>query len=75
MLLALVPSNVISRRMEAQADLESLILTRDPATFIHAETRLAEENLSDVLPPAWIEFTLYTHPCNVRRIRMAERFE
>jgi STE24 endopeptidase len=74
MLVALVPSNVVSRRMEAQADLESLVLTRDPDTFIRTETRLAEENLSDVLPPAWIETTLYTHPCNVRRIQMAERF-
>jgi STE24 endopeptidase len=75
MAAAIVPANWISRQMEAQADLESLVLTRDPATFIRTETRLAEENLSDVLPPAWIEFTLYSHPCNVRRIRIAERFQ
>lgn len=75
MLGAMVPANVISRKMEAQADLESLVLTRDPDTFIKTETRLAEENLSDVFPPAWIEYTLYTHPCNVRRIQMAERFK
>lgn len=73
-LAALVPSNWISRQMEAEADRESLVLTRDPATFIRTETQLARENLSDVLPPSWIEFTLYTHPANVRRIQMAEDF-
>ena len=36
-------------------------------------TRLARENLSDVLPPAWIESTLFTHPANARRILMAEK--
>ena len=36
--------------------------------------RLGRENLSDVVPPAWMEFTLYTHPCNARRIRMAEDY-
>lgn len=73
-LVALVPSNWISRHMEAQADLTSLELTRDPDTFISTEVRLAHENLSEVLPPAWVEDTLYTHPCNARRIRMAEEF-
>jgi STE24 endopeptidase len=74
MLVALVPSNWVSRRMETEADREALTLTRDPETFIRTETRLAHENLSDVLPPEWIEFTLYTHPSNVRRIRLAEEF-
>jgi len=73
-IVAVVPSNWVSRRMEAQADLTSLELTRDPDTFIRTEVRLAKENLSEVLPPAWVEFTLYTHPCNARRIRMAEEF-
>jgi len=73
-IVSVVPSNWVSRRMEAQADLTSLQLTRDPDTFIRTEVRLAKENLSEVLPPAWVEFTLYTHPCNARRIRMAEEF-
>lgn len=73
MLAALVPSNWVSRRMETQADRTSLELTGDPETFIAAETRLGRQNLSDVVPPAWIEFTLFTHPANARRILMAER--
>jgi STE24 endopeptidase len=73
--VALVPSNWVSRRMESEADRTSLALTRDPDTFISTETRLARENLSNVLPPAWVEFTLYTHPSNARRILMAERFK
>ncbi len=73
MLAALVPSNWVSRRMETQADRVSLELTDDPDTFISAETRLGRENLSDVVPPAWIEATLFTHPANARRILMAEQ--
>jgi STE24 endopeptidase len=71
---AVVPSNWISRGMESQADREALLLTRDPETFIATEVRLAEENLSDVLPAAWIEIVLYTHPANARRVLRAERF-
>jgi hypothetical protein len=25
-----------------------------------------------VIPPEWIEFTLFTHPANARRIHMAQ---
>lgn len=75
MLVAMVPSNWISRQMESQADRASLELTGDPDTFIRTETRLARENLSNVLPPAWIEFALYTHPSNARRILMAKEFK
>ncbi len=71
--VAVVPSNWISRRMETQADLASIALTGDPETFIRAEERLGRENLSDVLPPAWIEATLFTHPATSRRILLAER--
>ncbi len=71
-LAALLPSNWISRRMEVQADCAALELTGDPETFISTEVRLARENLSDVLPPAWIETLLYTHPANARRILLAE---
>ncbi len=74
MLISVAPSNWISRRMESQADRESLVLTDDPATFVRAEVRLARENLSDVFPPAWIEDLLYTHPCTARRIHTAERW-
>jgi len=72
--LAVVPSNWISRKMETEADRTSLELTGDPATFVEAEVRLGTRNLADVVPPAWIEATLYSHPCNARRIWMAENW-
>jgi Zn-dependent protease with chaperone function len=74
LLLSTAPSNAISRRMETGADLASLELTRDPDTFVRSEVHLAEENLSEVAPPAWIERLFYTHPCSARRILLAERF-
>ncbi len=72
MLLTVVPGNWVSRRMEAQADRTSIHLTGDRAGFIRSEVKLGRENLADVVPPAWIEFALYTHPANARRILMAE---
>lgn len=75
MTIAIVPSNWVSRRMETEADRASLQLTGDPATFVNAEVRLGSRNLSHVVPPAWIEFTLYTHPSNARRIWMAETWK
>jgi STE24 endopeptidase len=58
--------------METQADAVSLELTGNRPGFIRAEVALARENLSNVAPPPWIEFTLFTHPANARRIAMAE---
>jgi len=75
LVISIVPSNWISRRMETEADRTSLELTQDPDTFVATEVRLGTRNLADVLPPSWIEATLYTHPCNARRIRMAETWK
>lgn len=61
----------LSRRMEAQADWISLELTRDPTTFVAAEKRLAERNLSPVDPPGWLVTWLYSHPPVMDRIGMA----
>ena len=69
---AMVPANMVSRRMETQADRASLDLTGDREAFIRSEVRIAHENLSDVLPSAWVEFLFYTHPSNARRILLAE---
>lgn len=74
MYTVLVPSNVISRQMEAEADQKALELTRDPGTFIQTKVRIARSNLSNILPPAWVEFALFTHPSSARRILMAENF-
>ncbi|MFI6812616.1 M48 family metallopeptidase [Nonomuraea sp. NPDC050328] len=63
--------NVVSRHVEARADLNSLDLTRDPATFIAMQKRLAVTNISD-LSPDWLEYLLYaSHPTAPQRIAMA----
>lgn len=63
-----------SRRLEVQADGFALALTRNPAAFITAMRRLADQNLSDIEPSGAVEFLLYGHPAIGRRIEMAEAF-
>ncbi len=74
MYIALIPSNWVSRSMETQADRIALQLTHDPKTFIGSKVQIAQQNLSNVAPPGWVELTLFTHPSNTRRILMAENF-
>jgi STE24 endopeptidase len=65
-------SATISRRMEAEADWISLELTHDPDTFVAAERRLAETNLSWITPPGPVVRWFYSHPPVLNRIGMAE---
>nr|BFE88662.1 hypothetical protein GCM10020093_112630 [Planobispora longispora] len=54
--------NVVSRNVEARADVHALDLTRDPATFIAMQKRLAIANISDLSPDV-VEYVLYaSHP-------------
>ncbi|RVX39367.1 STE24 endopeptidase [Nonomuraea polychroma] len=63
--------NVVSRHVEARADVHALDLTRDPATFIKMQKRLAVTNISDLSPDA-VEYVLYaSHPTSPQRIAMA----
>ena len=63
--------NVISRHIEARADVHALNLTNDPATFISMQERLAIANISDLSPDAF-EYLLYaSHPSTPQRIAMA----
>lgn len=63
--------NVVSRHIEARADLHALDLTRDPGTFIAMQKRLAITNISD-LSPDGVEYVLYaSHPPAPERIAMA----
>ena len=74
MFVALVPSNMISRQVEAEADWTALELTGDPQTFVEARVRISQSNLSHVLPSKWVEFLFFGHPSPARRIRMAENY-
>ncbi|QYC40562.1 heat shock protein HtpX [Nonomuraea coxensis DSM 45129] len=70
-LLAGPVQNVVSRHVEARADLHALELTRDPATFVAMQKRLAISNISDLSPDA-VEYVLYaSHPSGPERIALA----
>jgi STE24 endopeptidase len=62
---------LVSRRIEARADVHALELTRDPATFVSMQRRLATQNLSDVDPPAVVYGLFASHPTAPERIAMA----
>ncbi len=65
--------DLVSRRVEARADLHALRLTGDVATFIDSERRLSVTNLSD-LDPGLLPGALATHPSGPERIAMARAY-
>lgn len=67
-------SNGWSRWREVKADTYALRLTRQPQAFISAMTRLANQNLAEADPPAWVEFLLHSHPSIRKRVAMAQNF-
>jgi STE24 endopeptidase len=70
--LATAPlSNLISRRMEAEADWKALQVTEDPGSLQGVMVALAETSLGDPDPPAWTEHLLGTHPALADRVAMA----
>jgi STE24 endopeptidase len=75
-LLLLVPaltaiSNQLSRRVEARADAFALEVTKDPATMIAFQKRIAVRNVSDPDPPRAWQWVFGTHPTTIERIGMA----
>mgnify|MGYP000374334802 CR=1 FL=1 len=70
--LAAAPAqNLISRRMEAEADWKALQSTRDPASARALFVSFAETSLGDPDPPEWSEVVLGTHPTLADRVAMA----
>jgi STE24 endopeptidase len=65
--------NGFSRWRERRADDYALSLTHNGAAYSSALTRLANQNLADADPEAWVEWLLYSHPALGKRIAMAER--
>lgn len=63
-----------SRRAEAAADLVSLDLTADPATYQAVHIGIARANLADPAPPGWVMALRMTHPPTVARLEMGERW-
>jgi STE24 endopeptidase len=59
---------------EVKADEYALRMSGNPQAFISAMTRLANQNLTDAGPPAWVEFLLHSHPSIDKRVTMAKNF-
>jgi STE24 endopeptidase len=64
--------NVISRRMEAEADWVALETSRDPRAARELFQELTETSLTDPDPPAWSYIVFDTHPTAMQRIEMVE---
>ncbi|MGZ4616105.1 MAG: M48 family metalloprotease [Actinomycetes bacterium] len=62
---------LVSRRIEARADVHALDLTRAPSEFAAMQRRLAITNLSDVDPPPLVFGLFSTHPTSPQRIAIA----
>jgi STE24 endopeptidase len=69
--LATPVQDLVSRKVEARADLHALDLARDPAAFVTMQQRLAAAGLNDPDPPALLQWWFGTHPTAAQRIAMA----
>jgi len=65
--------NGFSRWRERRADEYALSLTHNGKAYASALIRLANQNLADADPEAWVEWLLYSHPALGKRIATAER--
>jgi STE24 endopeptidase len=73
--LGLLPwLNAHSRFMERQADRYALRVIPDTSAFISGMEKLAELNLAERRPPAWIEFLFHSHPSIEKRITFARAY-
>ncbi len=63
--------NLVSRHVEARADLHALNLTEDPEAFLRMQRRLVENNLGDPDPPAAWQWFFGSHPTAAQRMAFA----
>ncbi len=71
-LVATPVQNLVSRQVEARADLYALDLTGDAEAFIRMQERLGSTNLSDPDPPAVWQWFFGSHPTKAQRVAFAE---
>lgn len=64
-------ANMHSRRREFAADAYAIATMGSPDALVSAFEKLADQNLSNKEPAAWIEFLLHSHPSMARRIARA----
>ncbi|HEX7594349.1 MAG TPA: M48 family metalloprotease, partial [Anaerolineae bacterium] len=66
--------NAFTRWRESLADEYALQSTRNAPAFICAMEKLANQNLAELEPEAWVEWLLYDHPPIGKRLRRGEEF-
>jgi len=66
--------NVISRKMEKNADYYALEITGDPDAFISSEVRIAKDNSSRLNNHPLPSLFRDSHPMTIDRIKMAEKY-
>lgn len=64
--------NLVSRQVEARADVHALDLTEDPGAFVAMQRGLAGSNLSDPDPPAAWHWFFGSHPTTAQRVALAQ---
>jgi len=64
-------TNAVSRRVEHEADIFALEITRDNDAGARSFLALARDNRSDPEPATWVRLMLYSHPPLGERIRFA----
>ena len=63
--------NLVSRQVEARADVHALDLTHDPEAFVRMQRGLAETNLGEPDPPAVWQWFFGSHPTTSQRVALA----
>jgi Zn-dependent protease with chaperone function len=74
-LVATPVQNVISRRIESEADWAALQTTHDPAAARTLFAKFAQTSLQQPRPPTWDYLLLEDHPTIVQRIAMADAWQ
>ena len=70
--LAFAPfANVVTRRMESEADWKALEVTENPAGLERLMVGLSSTSLGDPDPPEWSQILFGTHPALADRVAMA----
>jgi STE24 endopeptidase len=67
--------NLVSRHIEARADVHALDLTDDPTALVDLQRQLAAANLADPDPPAALQWFFGSHPTTAERIALANDWE
>jgi STE24 endopeptidase len=74
--LLLAPlTNLVSRHVEARADMHALDLTHDVPTYVASEKKLATTNLSDLDPNPLVYSLFFTHPSDPQRLALAREWQ